>query len=73
MESVSKSPIEEIEKEERERAVRACVRSIRIQTKEYAQGIRETLESFQGWHELPREERVCVLGLLVGLFRQHLN
>lgn len=73
MGTVSNSTIEEIEKEERERAVRACIRNIRIQTKEHAKGIRESLESHQGWHELSREERICVLGLLVGLFRQNLN
>lgn len=60
-------------KEEQERAMRLQVRTFRFQVKELAKTIRETLAVAPGWRALPKCERDCVLGLMVGLFRQNLN
>ncbi len=61
------------EKEEQERAMRAQIRALRLQVKELAKTISETLTASPGWRALPKCERDCALGLMVGLFRQNLN
>ena len=61
------------EKEEQERAMRAQIRALRFKVKDLAKTIRETLAADPVWCALPKYERDCVLGLMVGLFRQNLN
>lgn len=61
------------EKEEQTRAMRAQIRALRLQVKDLAKTISATLAAAPGWRALPKCERDCVLGLMVGLFRQNLN
>lgn len=61
------------EREEQERAMRAQIRAFRSQVKELAKAISATLAAAPGWRALPKCERDCALGLMVGLFRQNLN
>ena len=61
------------EKEEQERAMRAQIRAFRSQVKDLAKTINATLAADPVWCALPKCERDCVLGLMVGLFRQNLN
>ena len=61
------------EKEEQERAMRAQIRALRFQVKDLAKTISATLAADPVWCALPKYERDCVLGLMVGLFRQNLN
>lgn len=61
------------EKEERERAMRAQIRAFRSQVKGLANTISATLAADPVWCALPKHERDCALGLMVGLFRQNLN
>lgn len=61
------------EKEEQERAMRAQIRAFRSKVKDLAKTISATLAAAPGWCALPKYERDCVLGLMVGLFRQNLN
>ena len=61
------------EKEEQERAMRAQIRAFRSQVKVLAKTISKTLTASPGWRALPKCERDCALGLMVGLFRQNLN
>ena len=63
----------ERKKEEQERAMRAQIRAFRSQVKELAKTISATLAAAPGWRALPKCERDCALGLMVGLFRQNLN
>ena len=60
-------------KEEQERAMRAQIRALRFGVKDLAKTISATLAADPGWCALPKYERDCVLGLMVGLFRQNLN
>lgn len=61
------------EKEEQERAMRAQIRALRFKVKDLAKTISATLAADPVWCALPKCERDCVLGLMVGLFRQNLN
>ena len=61
------------EKEEQTRAMRAQIRALRLRVKELAKTISETLTASPGWRALPKCERDCALGLMVGLFRQNLK
>nr|DAV22877.1 MAG TPA: hypothetical protein [Caudoviricetes sp.] len=61
------------EKEEQERAMRAQIRAFRSQVKDLAKTIIATLAADPMWSALPKCERDCALGLMVGLFRQNLN
>ena len=61
------------EKEEQERAMRAQIRAFRSQVKDLAKTISATLAADPMWSALPKCERDCVLGLMIGLFRQNLN
>jgi hypothetical protein len=63
----------ERKKEEQERAMRAQIRALRFQVKDLAKTISATLAAAPMWSALPKCERDCVLGLMVGLFRQNLN
>lgn len=63
----------ERKKEEPERAMRAQIRALRFQVKDLAKTISATLAAAPGWRALPKCERDCALGLMVGLFRQNLN
>ena len=58
--------------EELERAMRAQIRAIRFQVKDLAKTISATLTASTEWCALSKHERDCVLGLIVGLFRQNL-
>lgn len=60
-------------KEEQERAIRAQIRALRFQVKDFANAISATLAADPVWCALPKHERDCALGLMVGLFRQNLN
>ena len=60
-------------KEEQERAMRAQIRAFRSQVKDLAKTISATLAADPMWSALPKCERDCALGLMVGLFRQNLN
>lgn len=60
-------------KEEQERAIRARIRALRFQVKDLANTISATLAADPVWCALPKHERDCALGLMVGLFRQNLN
>ena len=60
-------------KEEQERAMRAQIRAFRSQVKDLAKTISATLAAAPMWSALPKHERDCALGLMVGLFRQNLN
>lgn len=74
MKRISKYKLEQAaEKEDCERAMRAQIRALRLQVKELAKTISKTLTASPGWRALPKCERDCVLGLMVGLFRQNLN
>lgn len=61
------------EKKERERVMRAQIRALRFKVKDLAKTISATLAADPVWCALPKYERNCVLGLMVGLFRQNLN
>ena len=61
------------EKKERERVMRAQIRALRFKVKDLAKTISATLAADPVWCALPKHERDCALGLMVGLFRQHLN
>lgn len=63
----------ERKKEEQERAMRAQIRAHRFKVKDLAKTISSTLAADPMWSALPKCERDCVLGLMVGLFRQNLN
>ena len=65
--------VEREKKEEQERAMRAQIRSLRFQVKDLANTISATLAADPVWCALPKHERDCALGLMVGLFRQNLN
>ena len=64
---------EKQKREELHRATRAQIRALRFQVKDLAKTIGATLAADPGWRALPKYERDCVLGLMVGLFRQNLN
>ena len=53
--------------------MRAQIRALRFQVKDLAKTISATLAAAPGWRALPKCERDCALGLMVGLFRQNLN
>lgn len=53
--------------------MRAQIRALRFQVKDLAKTISATLAAAPMWSALPKCERDCVLGLMVGLFRQNLN
>ncbi len=61
------------EKKERERVMRAQIRALRFKVKDLAKTISATLAADPVWCALPKHERDCALGLMVGLFRQNLN
>ena len=61
------------EKKERERVMRAQIRALRFKVKDLAKTISATLAADPVWCALPKYERDCALGLMVGLFRQNLN
>lgn len=63
----------ERKKEEQERAMRAQIRALRFKVKDLAKTISATLAADPMWSALPKCERDCALGLMVGLFRQNLN
>ena len=63
----------ERKKEEQERVMRAQIRALRFKVKDLAKTISATLAAAPMWSALPKCERDCVLGLMVGLFRQNLN
>lgn len=63
----------ERKKEEQERVMRAQIRALRFKVKDLAKTISATLAADPVWCALPKYERNCVLGLMVGLFRQNLN
>lgn len=74
MKRISKYKLEQAaEREERERAMRAQIRAFRSQVKDLAKAISATLAADPVWCALPKHERDCALGLMVGLFRQNLN
>ena len=74
MKRISKDKLEQAAaKEERERAMRAQLRAFRSQVKDLAKGSSTTLAAAPEWCALPKCERDCALGLMVGLFRQNLN
>lgn len=63
----------ERKKEEQERAMRAQIHALRFKVKDLAKTISATLAADPMWSALPKCERDCALGLMVGLFRQNLN
>lgn len=53
--------------------MRAQIRALRFKVKDLAKTISATLAADPMWSALPKCERDCALGLMVGLFRQNLN
>lgn len=74
MKRISKYKLEQAaEREDCERAMRAQIRAFRSQVKDLAKTISATLAADPMWSALPKCERDCALGLMVGLFRHNLN